>query len=476
MTPNEGQAQPLPQVPRLAALSKKRRAAGLLLAAVALPALTAGLISLPRQFALSSILLLYLLVMVVVTVIGGGWAAAVAAIGGVLLANYFFTEPRHTFDIHEPHDVLALAVFVIVGSVVATLVDLSARRAHKAARAEAETAALARLTNSVLGARDPLKEIVDTVRVAFSQDAVAILRRNGDTWAIAATAGTHPPHHPDQATDAVRLADDAVLALRGRRTPDRDQRILAAFAAQVAVAVTAERLQAEAARAAALDQANELRTALLRAVSHDLRTPLSSIKASVTSLLQDDVELTPDLTRGFLVAINEESDRLDRLVGNLLDMGRLQAGAVDALCRPTSLEEVVPAALASLGLAPSAVVVDVPETLPQVAADPALLERVVANIVANAAAHSTQRNPVMINGGQSAEKILLRVIDNGPGIPSADRERIFEPFQRLRDSGDGGVGLGLAVARGLVKCMGGELSLEDTEGGGTTMVIELQPA
>ena len=467
----------MPPVPRLAALSKKRRAAGLILAAAALPALTAGLIGLPRQFALSSTLLLYLLVMVLVTVIGGGWAAAVAAIGGVLLANYFFTEPRHTFDIHEPHDVLALAVFVIVGSVVATLVDLSARRAHRAARAEAETAALARLTNSVLGARDPLQEIVDTVRVAFSQDAVAILRRCGDEgWAVAAAAGTHPPHHPDQATDAVRLAEDAVLALRGRRTPDRDQRILAAFAAQVAVAVTAERLQAEAARAAALAQANELRTALLRAVSHDLRTPLSSIKASVTSLLQDDVELTPDLTRGFLVAINEESDRLDRLVGNLLDMGRLQAGAVNALCRPTSLEEVVPAALASLDLAASAVIVEVPETLPQVTADPALLERVVANIVANAAAHSTQQSPVMIDGRQSAEKILLRVIDQGPGIPQADRERIFEPFQRLRDSGDGGVGLGLAVARGLVKSMGGELSLDDNDGGGTTMVIELQPA
>lgn len=477
MTDNEGQAKPLPQVPRLAALSKKRRAAGLLLAAVALPALTAGLISLPRQFALSSTLLLYLLVMVVVTVIGGAWAAAVAAIGGVLLANYFFTEPRHTFDMHELHDVLALAVFVIVGTVVATLVDLSARRAHKAARAEAETAALARLTKRVLDATDPLKEIVDTIRVAFSQDAVAILRRDGnDSWTVAAAAGADPPQVPDRATDAVRLGDDAVLALRGRRTPDRDQRVLAAFAAQVAVAVTAERLQAEAARAAALAQANELRTALLRGVSHDLRTPLSSIKASVTSLLQDDVELAPDLTRGFLVAINEESDRLDRLVGNLLDMGRLQAGAVNALCRPTSLEEVVPAALASLDLAPSAVVVDVPETLPQVAADPALLERVVANIVANAATHSTQQDPVMIDGGAFLDKILLRVIDNGPGIPLRDRERIFEPFQRLGDSGDGGVGLGLAVARGLVRCMGGELSLQDTAGGGTTMVIELQPA
>ena len=443
---------------------------------VALPALTAVLVSLPRQFALSSTLLLYLLVMVVVTAVGGAWAAAIATIGGVLLANYFFTEPRHTFDMHELHDVLALAVFVIVGTVVATLVDLSARRAHKAARAEAETAALARLTDSVLGAPDPLKEVVDTVRVAFAQEAVAILRRSAAKWHVAAAVGSQPPPRPEEATDVVQLGDDALLALRGRRTPGGDQRILAAFAAQVAVAVTAERLRAEAADAAALAQANDLRTALLRAVSHDLRTPLSSIKASVTSLLQNDVQLTPELTRDFLVTINEESDRLDRLVGNLLDMGRLQSGAVNPLCRPTSLEEVVPAAIASLGLPETTVAVDVPETLPQVAADPALLERVVANLVVNAAVHTSARQPVSVEACQSEEKVLLRVIDHGRGIPVADRDRIFEPFQRLRDSGDGGVGLGLAVARGLADVMGAAVSVEDTNGGGATLVVTLRPA
>ena len=443
---------------------------------VGLPALTAGLVSLPRQIDLSSTLLLYLLVIVGVTVVGGAPAAVVAAIGGALLANYFFTEPRHKFDIHDPQEVLALGVFTIVATVVATLVDLSARRAHKAVRAEAETAALAALTNSVLDADDPLKEIVDTVRVAFSQDAVAILRRHDDGWEVAAAVGAPVPAGPEDATVTVRLSDDAVLALRGRRTPDSDRRTLAAFAGQVAVAVTAERLRAEAAGAAALAQANDLRTALLRAVSHDLRTPLSTIKASVTSLLQDDVELSPDLTRDFLVTINEESDRLDRLVGNLLDMGRLQAGALDALCRPTSLEEVVPAALASLGPPGVNVVLDVPETLPQVAADPALLERVIANIIVNAATHSAPEHPVVVTAATTGGLVVLRIIDHGPGIPSEDRKRIFEPFQRLRDSGDGGVGLGLAVARGLVNAMGAELSVEDTPGGGVTMMIRLHPA
>ena len=431
---------------------------------------------LPGQLELSSALLLYLLVIVIVTAVGGAWAAAVAAVGGALLANYFFTEPQHTFDIHEAQDVLALVVFAFVATVVATLVNLSARRAQKAARARAETAALVSLTESLLDADDPLREIVETLRVVFAQDAVAILIRHDDGWSVAAAAGDMPPDDPDAASDVVQLGGDAVLALRGSGTAEGERRTLAAFAAQVAVALTAERLRAEAADAATLAQMNTLRTALLRAVSHDLRTPLSSIKASVTSLLQDDVDLPPELARGFLVAIDEETDRLDRLVGNLLDMSRLQAGAVDALCRPTSLEEVVPAAVASLGITDQSVIVDVPETLPQVAADPALLERVVANIVANAAAHSADGEAVLIQAATQDGIVVLRVIDHGPGIPPADRERVFEPFQRLTDSGDGGVGLGLAVARGLVNSMDARLRLDDTEGGGTTMAIELQPA
>jgi len=215
--------------------------------------------------------------------------------------------------------------------------------------------------------------------------------------------------------------------------------------------------------------------ALLRAVSHDFRTPLSSIKACVTSLLQHDITWSPEAEHEFLTTIDEESDRLDDLVSNLLDMSRLQSGALRFQSRPVGYEEVVPAALASLSGPTASVVVDLDETLPRVTADPALLERAVANLAANAVHASGPDHPVRIEAGTVADRVDLRIVDRGPGIPVGDRERLFEPFQRTGDSSDG-VGLGLAVAKGFVEAMGGELHVDDTPGGGITMVISLDAA
>ncbi|MET0902149.1 MAG: ATP-binding protein [Acidimicrobiales bacterium] len=238
-----------------------------------------------------------------------------------------------------------------------------------------------------------------------------------------------------------------------------------------------ERQATEAAAAEALlrARADDLRVALLRAVSHDLRTPLASIKASVTSLLQRDVDWTEEATQEFLRTIDEESDRLDDLVGNLLDLSRLQSGALQFQNRPVGYEEVVPAALASLSGPTDGVEIHLDETLPRVQADPALLERVVANLAANAVAASHPSGAVRIEAGAIGDRVDLRIVDRGRGIPLEDRERIFEPFQRRGDGG-GGVGLGLAVAKGFVDAMGGELTLEDTPGGGITMVVGLPRA
>ncbi len=248
---------------------------------------------------------------------------------------------------------------------------------------------------------------------------------------------------------------------------------LQAFAAQLRAAVEQGRLRREAAETTRLSEANELRTALLRAVSHDLRTPLASIKAAVTSLLQRDVAWSPEATTDFLATIDEEADRLNRLVGNLLDMSRLEAGALSVRSRPVGLEEVVAAALASLPDRGRGVVVDVPATLPAVLADPALLERALANLVANAAAHTPPGRSVRVEAREVGERIDLLVVDRGPGVAEDDRERVFAPFQRLGDTGRAGVGLGLAVARGFVEAVGGRLALEETPGGGLTVVLTL---
>jgi two-component system sensor histidine kinase KdpD len=267
-----------------------------------------------------------------------------------------------------------------------------------------------------------------------------------------------------------------VLVLSGEALNDDDREVLRAFASQVVIAVQQRELRADAARAAGLAEANELRTALLAAVSHDLRTPLSSIKASATSLLQRDVDFTPAATRELLENIDESTDRLNHLVGNLLDMSRLQTGGLQLVMRDVGLDEVLPISIAGLAQA-ERVDLEVDETLPRVKADAALLERVVANVVENALAWSPVDTHVRVEAVAAQDRVDLHIVDRGPGIPPARREDVFRPFQRLGDRSNGsGVGLGLAVARGFVEAMGGQIVVEDTPGGGVTMVISLEAA
>jgi two-component system sensor histidine kinase KdpD len=461
---------------QIARLPQRRLASGLVLAAAGLALLTVALANLRAQVDLPGALLLYLLLVVAVATVGGFVPAALAGVGSFLLANWYFTPPFYRFAIAKRTDVLALLVFLAVAGVVSGLVDLATRRTAEAARARAEAEALARLGGTLLHGDDPLPELVEQLRATFGLEAVAVLRRDRQGWRAEAVAGRSAPIRPEYASDAVELDDQTTLTLSGRRLAGDDRRVLTAFTNQLAVAVDSRRLTRAAAEAAVLAQANQLRTALLAAVSHDLRTPLASIKTAVTSLLQDDVALPPEATVELLAAINEQTDRLDALVGNLLDMSRLQTGALSMLARPVGLDEVVPAALASLPDRGRGVEVDVPETLPRVQADPALLERAVANVVANALTWSPPGRPVEVAARDCGDRVELRVLDHGPGIPAADRDRLFQPFQRLGDAGGGGVGLGLAVAHGFVTAMGGEISPDDTPGRGLTMRLSLPVA
>jgi two-component system, OmpR family, sensor histidine kinase KdpD len=234
----------------------------------------------------------------------------------------------------------------------------------------------------------------------------------------------------------------------------------------------AERRRAET---ESLEKVNELRMAILAAVSHDLRTPLAAIKASVSSLREQDVTWSPLDTAGFLEAIEEETDRLTGLVGNLLDMSRIQTGSLVLVRRSVGLDEVVPRALATLPSSGEDVIVEVPETLPRIDVDAELLERAVANMIANARQWSPPTDPVTVRGTADDGRVELRVIDHGPGVPPEARDRMFLPFQRLGDRSDSnGVGLGLAVARGFVGAMDGSLSMEETTGGGLTMVMTFE--
>jgi len=241
------------------------------------------------------------------------------------------------------------------------------------------------------------------------------------------------------------------------------------------VVLDRQRLRQEAGQAKELAEGNRIRTALLAAVSHDLRTPLAGIKAAVTSLRSEDVEWSDEDRAELLEAIEEGADRLDHLVGNLLDMSRLQTGTVTAIIRETDLDEVVPMALG--GVPEDGVELEIPETLPMVHVDRGLLERAVANVVENAVKYSPAGERVLVSASAIADRVEVRVVDRGPGVPDSAKDRIFEPFQRYGDSPRGnGVGLGLAVARGFAEAMGGTLSAEDTPGGGLTMVLSVPTA
>jgi len=229
------------------------------------------------------------------------------------------------------------------------------------------------------------------------------------------------------------------------------------------------------ARAEALHRADELRTAILRSVSHDLRTPLASIKAAASSLRASDVEWSDDDRSEFLRTIEEETDRLTSVVSDLLDLSRLQAGVLTPKLCAVSLEEVLPTALPTRH-EPSAgrIVVDLPDDLPDISADPALMERVLANLVGNAVRHAPQDTEVIVAAAAHDGSVVLSIVDHGCGIPEADRQRVREPFQRLSDNmAQGGLGLGLSIVDGLVTAMHGTFELTDTPGGGLTASVTM---
>jgi two-component system sensor histidine kinase KdpD len=472
-------------------LPLRRRLAGYVLAALLAPLLTVFLVSLRHDLNLTSDVLAFLAAVIAVALVGGFVPAVLEAIAGSLLLNFYFVPPVHRFTIAEHNNALALGVFVAVGLVVSSVVDNAARRTKQAARASAESQLMVTTAGSILRGQQALPAVLDRVREAFGMDSVSLLerepRRPGQAvatrlaaagWAPVATSGEQPVPQPGEAdvkADVeVPIGESLCLALRGRALPAADRRVLGAFAAYAAAALEQQRLAAEAEAARPIAEADRMRTALLAAVSHDLRTPLASAKAAVTSLRSDDVQWSPQDSDELLATADESLDKLAHLVDNLLDMSRLQAGALSVFPRPADLGEIVARSLDDLGPPGQRVAIDIPDELPEVQVDPAILERVIANLTANALRYSPPEIPPLLSASVLAGRVELRVVDRGPGIPEADRDRMFVPFQRLGDTDNTtGVGLGLALSRGLTEAMDGTLEPEETPGGGLTMTLSL---
>ena len=453
----------------------RRLLAGVILVA-GLPLLTAALVAGQSKLSLADDLLMYLVAVVAVAVVGGFWPAVLAAVTSSLLLNWYFTRPVHTLTIADPQNLLALLLFVTVAVTVSSVVHLAAHRAQQAARSSDEAAELLSLAQTVLGGADTPAAVLEHLAATCGGRA-ELLEMAGGQWVRVAVSGTAPPGAAAVRVEARPGLALVVSGLAGQLTA----RLLDGFAAQAAAALDRDRLRTQAAQAEALAEGNRMRTALLAAVSHDLRTPLASIKASVSSLRQTDVQWTPADEAALLATIEQGADRLDALIGNLLDMSRLSTGSLQPFLRPTSIDEVAPVALRGLD-AGGTVRMRVPDRLPLVRTDPGLLERVLANLFSNALAYSPPGLPPAMQARHAGDSVILEITDHGPGVPDALKERMFEPFERLdasrreaRTTGNG-VGLGLAVVKGFLDTMGGSVAAADTPGGGLTIRVTLPAA
>ncbi|MCG7287350.1 DUF4118 domain-containing protein [Cellulomonas sp. ACRRI] len=472
---------PLPRVS--GALTVRRRLLGFALCVVLGPLLTWWLVAARTPDSLASDVLAYQLLVVVIALVGGLWPALLTALLSGLTLNYLFVAPTHTVTVSEPVHALALALYVVNGALVAAVVDLAARRTRAAHRARAESELLATVAGGVLRGQDTLGALIERAREAFGLAGVRL--RSGDE--VLAESGTVRPGSPHVPVD-----EQTVLDLdRGARQPrdagpdatrvpevdGADNRLLGVVVAQVAAALDHQRLSRTADAIGPLRETDQVRSALLSAVSHDLRRPLTAATTAVGSLRSRDVDLSPADRDELLATADESLATLTGLVTDLLDVSRLQAGVLGVSVRPTDVDEVILPALDELGAGPDEVRLELDPALPPVQADPALLRRVIVNVLANALHASPPGVPVRVRTSAFADRVEVRVVDHGPGVPADRLADLFVPFQRLGDTDNAtGLGLGLALSRGFAEGMGGTLGPEDTPGGGLTMVIALRQA
>ncbi|MDQ1292900.1 MAG: two-component system, OmpR family, sensor histidine kinase KdpD [Actinomycetota bacterium] len=468
------------------ALSRPRRTAGLALAVIGPALLTLALTQQRDNLSLPSDILLFLVWVVLTALVGGLGPALVAAVAAFLLLNYYFTPPLHLWTVAERENLLALVVFLTVATAVSLTVDRAARTTRQAARARAEAETLSTLAGSVVRGARPLTALLDQLRETFAFTGVSLLERrqevppgpddrcDPDAWRLVAAVGDRPCTVPSEGDVDIPVDETIALVLRGHPLQAADQRLVEAFAAQASAAWHQECLATQAAALAPLTAADKMRTALLSAVSHDLRSPLASAKAAITSLCSKDVTFDEHDRDELLATADESLERLVRLVENLLDMSRLQAGALGMSPRTISVADAIAKALDDLGPPGCPIVAQVPHHVADIQVDPALLERILANLLSNALRYSPRGYPPMVTASELSDSVEIRIIDHGPGIPAGLRDQVFLPFQRLGDSGtDDGIGLGLALSRGLAEVMGGSLEPETTPGGGLTMTLRL---
>lgn len=482
--------------------SPRRVVVGVGVVVVVVGALTAALIPFQGELDGAVFGLMFLLPTVVGAAIGGFVAAVVGVTSGFVAYNFFFTEPYYTLAVSQLEDAVGLSVYVLVGTIVTLIVTREQRAARAAARREEEARTLFVLSRSLIIEHEldaVLRSIVTNVRSLFGVDTVAILLEAHERGPAEVAA-----------LDGVEVTDDRLRDLvddRDVRTASRsadrgdaevvplmagDERIgvfviagnvdgipgrlLTTFANHAAVAVERARLAEESMRVEVLEEVDRLRSALMGAVSHDLRSPLSSIAAAVSDLRDPEVQFDAADTDTLLATIEEETRRLDRLVGNVLDVSRIEGDALNLEREAVELDELVDEAARrmSLGAGNGHVERDLPDDLPPLAVDPTLVVQVLVNLLDNAARYAPADVPPRVTAQASDGWAEIRVVDAGPGIAEEHREQVFDLYYQADAAGSpDGTGLGLAICKGYVQAHGGNIWVESTPGGGATISLRL---
>lgn len=462
---HDAQAKAL-RLPRMGgSLSTRRRIAGFAVLAVLGPLLTLLLVSSRSPEALTTDVLAYELLAVVVALVGGAFSSLIAALASGFALDYFFTKPFYTVTVNEPLHLVALLLYLLTAALVSVVVDRAARKTRVARRAAAESGLLQSVAGLVLRGEDAVESLLSRATEAFGLSG-ARLMTDGK---VVANWGTTS----DQVTEH-RIDDHTVVEFHGPEPDASERRLMSVIAAQLGTALEQHQLEETAKAVEPLAATDRVRTALLSAVGHDLRRPLAAATAAVSGLRSEWSKLSDQDRADLLETADEALSQLANLVTDLLDVSRLQSGVLGVSVMPVDPAEVIMPALDELSLGPADVEIDLGSDVPEMVADPALLQRVVVNLLSNALRYEPAGSRVRLAESSFANQVEIRVIDHGPGIPEDRRDDVMVPFQRLGDTDSSvGLGLGLALSKGFVEGMDGTLALEDTPGGGLTMVISL---
>jgi len=442
-----------------------RHAAGILTSVAAVALVTGAIFALEPIAPVLSLGVLYVFAVLPVAVFWGLSYALPVSIASMLAFNWFFLPPRHTFRLSDGENWVALAVYLVTAVVVSALASRSRRREAEAARRAREASLIADVAGRLLETgqvQDELRDIASRVaRVIGSRGA-----------RIELDSVRRPEQH--ELAHELRAAERSVGRLFLEDEPDTEvaDRLLPGLASLLAVAIDRERLGRRAVEAEALRRSDAIKTAILRAVSHDLRSPLTAIRAATEGLESESLELTEADRTALLGTIDVEAKRLDRLVGNLLDLSRLELGVAEPKPELWTVESLVGQALAELGSGAERVLVSLPTDLPPIEVDGAQIELVLVNLLDNALKFSSPGDPVELRGERRDGDVVVRILDHGPGLSESDLDRIFEPFEQGR-AASRGTGLGLAIARGFAHANGATLEAELPQDGGASFVLSV---